>query len=82
MHTYERRVSLVTVPDLEEVVLALAGGDLGLDLEDVSEVDPDKVADVRSDLSEAGNVRWIWPEREIKVLLILCSQPRQSIVKD
>ena len=55
--TYERRVSLIPVPDLQVVVLAFPWGAGGLDEEPVSKVDPDEVSRGRSDGPEAGDVR-------------------------
>ena len=55
--TYERRVSLIPVPDLQVVVLAFPWGAGGLDEEPVSKVDPDEVSRGRGDGPEAGDVR-------------------------
>ena len=54
--TYERRVALITVPNLEVVVVTVAFVGRRLDAERVPEVDPDEVAEVGRDRPETGDV--------------------------
>ena len=41
--TYQRRIAMRSVPDLQVVIFAFQGSTLGLQVKDISEINPDQI---------------------------------------